>query len=153
MSFQQIKDLLTIAATGLVALQLPALPHAKRVVSGADNDQNDAGLRAALNAGQRWSDERREISIESPRGVKDWNDVLQRGFRQTGLGSAGRRWGLADQLTTLGQILDHRLKQFLRRRDQVALEVCPHDHAPSSRGLSVRKRLQYRQRLFFAYGG
>ncbi len=80
LSFQQIKNVPTIAATstgGLVALQLPALPVAKRVTIGADNDPNDAGLRAALNAGQRWQDEGRKVSIESPRGVKDWNDELR----------------------------------------------------------------------------
>ncbi len=85
LSYQQIKDVPTIAATstgGLVALQLPALPAARRIAIGADNDANDAGLRASLNAGQRWRDESREVSIESPRGVKDWNDVLQTLLRQ-----------------------------------------------------------------------
>lgn len=92
LSYQQIKGAPTIAATstgGLVALQLPALPAAKRVVIGADNDPNDAGLRAALNAAQRWRDEGRQISIENPRGVKDWNDLLQNRLRPTRVRAPG----------------------------------------------------------------
>ena len=86
LSFQLIKGTPTISATstgGLVALQLPAVPSARRVTIGADNDPNDAGLRAALSAGQRWRDEGREVTIESPRGLKDWNDVLQRRATQS----------------------------------------------------------------------
>ncbi len=80
LSLQVLKGTPTIAATstgGMVALQLPALPAGKRVTIGADNDPNDAGLRAALNVAQRWRDEGREVSVESPRSVKDWNDVLR----------------------------------------------------------------------------
>jgi putative DNA primase/helicase len=80
LSLQLINGLPTAAAasTGnMVALQLPALPTAQRITIGADNDPNESGKQAAIKAATRWRDEGREARIKTPRGLKDYNDVLR----------------------------------------------------------------------------
>jgi len=80
LSLQLLNCQPTIAALstgGMVPLQLPRLPAARQVTIGADNDKNDAGLRAALSVATRWRDEGRDVHIETPREVKDWNDHLR----------------------------------------------------------------------------
>ncbi len=80
LSLQQMSGIATIAAGSsgnMVPLILPALPSARHVIIGADNDANDAGLRAAMTAATRWRDEGRDVRVKKPRELKDYNDVLQ----------------------------------------------------------------------------
>jgi hypothetical protein len=50
---------------------------AGRVTLGADNDANDAGVKAA-KAAVGWREAGREVRIVKPRELKDWNDSCER---------------------------------------------------------------------------
>ena len=63
-----------IATGGLRAIELPE--HVRDVVIAADKDFDGAGQLAAAALAERLEAEGREVSIELPPFVGDWNDVL-----------------------------------------------------------------------------
>jgi phage/plasmid primase-like uncharacterized protein len=67
-----------LSTAGIMALVLPPLPAASRVVIFADNDVNGAGARAAKAAAERWYREGRRIRIATPNAAgTDFNDLLR----------------------------------------------------------------------------
>ena len=63
-----------IATSGLTAIELPE--HVRDVVIAADKDFDGAGQLAAAALAERLEAEGREVEIQLPPFVGDWNDVL-----------------------------------------------------------------------------
>jgi putative DNA primase/helicase len=64
-----------LSAGGLESLVLPAMPLARLVVIGADNDLSGRGQAAADRAAARWAAEGRHVKIVVPPAPgADWND-------------------------------------------------------------------------------
>ena len=63
-----------IGTGGLTAIELPE--HVRDVVIAADKDFDGAGQLAAAALAERLQAEGREVSIELPPFIGDWNDVL-----------------------------------------------------------------------------
>ena len=63
-----------IATSGLTAIELPE--HVRDVVIAADKDFDGAGQLAAAALAERLEAEGREVEIQLPPFIGDWNDVL-----------------------------------------------------------------------------
>lgn len=66
-----------LGTAGLVNLKLPDLPLAAAITICADNDENEAGQKAAREAARRWHAEGRRVRIAvPPTAGMDFNDLL-----------------------------------------------------------------------------
>ena len=64
-----------LSASNLRNLILPELPLAKEIVIAADNDP--AGMHAAYDAAQQWTNQGRLVRIAKPPRGRDFNDLLR----------------------------------------------------------------------------
>ena len=73
-----LRPMWSTGSTSIMA-KFPVVSGIERLTILADHDENGAGEKAALEAGQRWKEAGREVRVWTPPTFGDFNDLLMRG--------------------------------------------------------------------------